>query len=85
MIVVSSVLIFVGFSMISVNKNLGKLSENTFLIYLLYVEVWESVKIVGRRILFKQEETIGVLYLLVLWLLSCFLMYWRCYIKRFVV
>lgn len=71
--------------MISVNKNLGKLSENTFLIYLLYVEVWESVKIVGRRILFKQEETIGVLYLLVLWLLSCFLMYWRCYIKRFVV
>lgn len=40
LIVVSSVLIFIGFSLLDVKKDFGKLSSHTFLIYLFHAGVW---------------------------------------------
>lgn len=44
LVMVASLLIFAGFSMMDVNKDFGKLSTYTFLIYLIHAGVWDLCK-----------------------------------------
>lgn len=50
LIVVSSVLIFLGFSMLNINKYFGRLSEATFLIYLFHAGIWDLLFLPLRKI-----------------------------------
>ena len=51
LIVVSSVLIFGGFSMLRINRNFGKLSGFTFLIYLFHAGVWDLLGLVVKKVI----------------------------------
>lgn len=51
LIVVSSVLIFGGFSIIKINKDFGKLSGCTFLIYLFHAGVWDLLGFVVKKVI----------------------------------
>lgn len=48
-VVVSSVLIFYGFTVLDMKLNLSKLSSYTFLIFLFHAGIWDMMKVVSRK------------------------------------
>lgn len=56
-VVVSSVLIFAGFSVLNVKTNLSKLSSCTFLIFLFHAGIWDVMKVVSRKKAIYPQQT----------------------------
>lgn len=61
-ILIASILIFSGFSLLSVSYNLGKLPSLTFLIYLFHAGIWDVIqRLCGNQI--RIAKNMGILLL----------------------
>ena len=71
-VVVSSVLIFAGFSLLNVRPNLSKLSSYTFLIFLFQGGIWDVMKIVSRRkAIFPPQTDLSIIACVFIVLIAC--------------
>ena len=57
-VVISSVLIFAGFSILDVRWKLSKLSSYTFLIFLFHAGIWDLMKIISRKKAIYPPQTV---------------------------
>lgn len=84
LVVIASILIFVGFSKLDIKANVRHISSLTFMIYLLHAAVWDVMQLLIRKTFIKSiDARVGmilstiIVFVICIYLAKCYLFLWN--------